>query len=105
MSKPQLEEKTKASGGRKFLAAFGILLVTLGLFLAAFGISFKVLMLPENAKNEGFSEVEQLKIENSRLEEENRKLEEENKILRGNRTEASNNSSSRSNIDEDEDDR
>ncbi len=102
MSNSQIEEKTKASGGRKFLAAFGIFLVTIGLFLAAFGISFKMLMLPKDTKNEGFSETEQLRIENSRLEEENRKLEEENKILKGNRSEASSSSSSRSSIDDDE---
>lgn len=80
MSEPQTK---KASGRRKFLAAFGIFLVTAGIFLAAFGISFKMLMMPENS---GDSEIERIKIENSQLEEENRRLEEENKILKGDRT-------------------
>ncbi len=83
MSEPQFEKPQKTSGGRKFLAAFGILLVTVGIFFAAFGISFKMLMLPESSGSGEPSELERLEIENSRLEEENRRLEEENSILKG----------------------
>ena len=83
MSEPKIENTKKASRGRKFLAAFGIFLVTIGIFLAAFSISFKILMLPEHSANGESSEFERLEIENSRLEEENRRLEEENNILKG----------------------
>lgn len=85
MSEEQYEERQKVSGGRKFLAAFGILLVSIGIFLAAFGISFKMLMLPEQSagKENEQSEIERLKIENSQLEEDVRRLEEENEILKG----------------------
>lgn len=91
MSEAQYEERQKASGGRKFLAAFGILLVSIGIFLAAFGISFKMLMLPEQSsgKQNEQSEIERLKIENSQLEEDVRRLEEENEILKGGKSDDS----------------
>ena len=73
----------KTSGYKKVLAAFGIFLVSIGVFLATFGFSFKVMLLPDSAPTGESAEAlaERLQIENSRLEKEIMRLEEQNKIL------------------------
>lgn len=81
MTQPQTNEKVKVSGGRKVLACFGIFFVVVGVFLSSFGLSFKVMLLPE--KNEGeMNELEKLQTEVDSLELENRRLKEENDILK-----------------------
>ncbi len=80
----QEDGSKKASGRRKFLVVFGIVFVAIGVFLAAFGLSFKIMMLPKidpNAPDSPEAQVERLKEENSRLEEDIRRLKEQNDIL------------------------
>ncbi len=84
MTQPQSEEKIKTSGGRKFLAGLGIFFVVIGVFLAAFGFSFRIMMLPEKNENE-MNELERLQLEVDGLELENRRLKEENEILKDSR--------------------
>ena len=73
----------KTSVYKKVLAAFGIFLVSIGVFLATFGFSFKVMLLPDTdpTGESAESRAERLQIENSRLEKEVMRLEEQNKIL------------------------
>ena len=100
------DNNTKTSGVRKFLAVLGILFVTAGIFLAAFGFSFKIMMFPKESKKSQSdidAEVDRLKISVTHLEEENRRLKEENEILKqgssGSSKSSSSNSSSSSSIE------
>lgn len=85
MSQYEAKEKRKSSAGRKVLAAFGIFFITIGISLATFAFSLRVLMLPsdDEEKRNIENEAERLRIENTQLEEENRRLQEENDILKG----------------------
>ncbi len=80
------KKKNKTSGGRWVLAVFGMLLVAMGIFLASFGFSFKMMMLPERTTENGDTpeaQIERLELENAKLEEDIRRLEEQNEILMG----------------------
>ncbi len=83
MPQSQNGERKKTSAGKGILAGFGILLVSVGIFLTAFGLSFKVMMLPSSSGRNTGSEIERLKTENSELQLENMRLKEQNKILMG----------------------
>ncbi len=85
MESEQTKMPGKTSYLRKFFAAFGIFFIIIGIFLAAFGLSFKVMMFPaESASGNSIeAEAERLKLENARLEEEVLRLEEQNDILMG----------------------
>ena len=98
MTQPLNNDNTNVSGSRKFLAVLGILFVTAGIFLAAFGFSFKTMMLPKESKKSKTdleAEVSRLELTVNQLEEENRRLTEENEILKGNRSSTTSSSSSR----------
>ena len=80
------QSKKKASGRRKTMTVFGIIFVAAGIFLLAFGLSFKIMMLPEKNAADGNSpeaQIERLEEENAQLKEDIRRLEEENEILMG----------------------
>ena len=82
----EIQSKKKASGRRKTMTVFGIIFVAAGIFLLAFGLSFKIMMLPEKNAADGNSpeaQIERLEEENAQLEEDIRRLEEENEILMG----------------------
>lgn len=85
MEREQIKMPGKTSYLRKFFAAFGIFFIIIGIFLAAFGFSFKVMMLPAEKATENSieAEAERLRLENARLEEEVLRLEEQNDILMG----------------------
>lgn len=72
--------------GKKILAAFGILFIAIGVFLAAFGLSYRMIMLPKTTtapKDDAEAEMIRLNTQINQLETENRKLKEENEILKG----------------------
>ncbi len=96
MSQADVNDTKKTSGKQKLFAVLGIFFITLGIFLAAFGFSFKLMMFPREttrSKSEAEQEIDKLKITVSQLEDDNRRLKEENDILKGSATSTTSTSS------------
>ncbi len=80
------DKSVKTPLGKKILATFGILFIAIGVFLAAFGLSYRLIMLPKTTtvpKDNAEAEIIRLNTQINQLETENRKLKEENEILKG----------------------
>lgn len=70
--------KRKVSPGRKILMAFGILFVSIAVFLGSFVFSFNLII---NAANQKKVDDGTLQSENAKLKEDVQILEDKNKIL------------------------
>ena len=78
-------QKLKTAFWRKLLAGIGIFFIGVGVFLAAFGFSFRMIMLPKESltpKNDVEAEIIRLNTQINQLETENQKLKQENEILK-----------------------
>ena len=71
------DKSVKTPLGKKILATFGILFIAIGVFLAAFGLSYRLIMLPKTTtvpKDNAEAEIIRLNTQINQLETENRKL-------------------------------
>lgn len=78
-------QKVKTAFWRKLLAGIGIFFIAVGVFLAAFGFSFRMIMLPQESltpENNAEAEIIRLETQVTQLETENQKLKQENEILK-----------------------